>query len=298
MRICYFNTHATLGEKHADICFNSLAEQSVDYKFDVMYIYNTHPQTLSNEKLLALITKYRLRHHFDKIEILPKSDGKTLGQDMLYLTSHCSEAKPERVLMLKSDYGISVNFMRAMDAIDSVTDSNTRFIFTPPTANAKEYVEKPEIMEYLQRPEFVPADDITFYFGSDYADSLGTAEHSVRVLADIWHGDPEALGKALRGDFTTPTDPRARFVSHTVRSDFNCHYMDGDTFGNLSFEGSDPNRTWNLSFWGIQAAQRHQGIPFIDAHGAFVAHIFHSIVGPNRKDQREDENKTVSGQRY
>jgi len=56
--------------------------------------FNTHPQALSNKKLLTLIAKYRLRHHFDKIEILPKSDGKTLGQDMLCLTSHCREVSP------------------------------------------------------------------------------------------------------------------------------------------------------------------------------------------------------------
>ncbi len=118
MRICYFNTHATLGEKHADICFNSLANQSVDYRFDVMYIYNTHPDELPNNKLLSLIDKYRLRHHFDKIEILPKSDGKTLGQDMLYLTSHCAEVEAERVLMLKSGYGVSTNFMRGLNLID------------------------------------------------------------------------------------------------------------------------------------------------------------------------------------
>lgn len=295
MRVCYFNTHATLDEKHADICFNSLANQSVDYKFDAMYIYNTHPQTLSNGKLLALIAKYRLRHHFDKIEVLPKSNGKTLGQDMLYLTEHCRETKPNRVLMLKSDYGVSRNFMQGLETIDASTTDAAQFVFTAPTTNAKEFVEKDEIMEYLGRKEFVPSDDITFYFGSDYADSLGT--HEFRVLSDIWHGDPEDLGKALR-TYETPTDPRVRFVSHTVRADFNCHYFDGKTFSEIDFQGSNPERTWNLSFWGIQAAQRVQGVPFVDVPGPFVVHIFHSIVGPNRKDPREDDNKIIPGQRY
>ena len=70
------------------------------------------------------------------------------------------------------------------------------------------------------------------------------------------------------------------------------------TFSEIDFQGSNPERTWNLSFWGIQAAQRIQNIPFIDTPGAFVVHLFHSIVGPNRKDPREDDNKTVQGQRY
>lgn len=296
MRICYFNTHATLGEKHADICFNSLANQSVDYRFDVMYIYNTHPDELPNNKLLSLIDKYRLRHHFDKIEILPKSDGKTLGQDMLYLTSHCAEVKAERVLMLKSDYGVSTNFMRGLNLIDHSTMADSRFIFTPPTANAKEYIEKDEIIVYLQRPAFTPSDEMTYYFGSDYADSLGTEEF--RVLEHIWHEDPEDLGRSLRRDFQSPSDPRVRFVSHTVRADFNCHYIDGNTFANIDFNGSNPERTWNLSFWGIQAAQRVQGVPFVDVPGPFVVHIFHSIVGPNRTDPREDADKVVPGQRY
>ena len=296
MRICYFNTHATLDEKHADICFNSLENQSVDYKFDVMYIYNTHPQSLSNNKLLNLIDKYRLRHHFDKIEILPKSDGKTLGQDMLYLTSHCKEVRPERVLMLKSDYGVSTNFMRGLQTIDTSTDADSRFIFTPPTANAKEYIEKDEILQYLQRRAFIPSDEITYYFGSDYADSLGGEEY--RVLEHIWHQDPEDLARNMRGDFENPTDPRVRFVAHTVRADFNCHYMDGTTFSEIDFQGSNPDRTWNLSFWGIQAAQRIQGVPFIDIGGPFVVHIFHSIVGPNREEPREDEYKVHPGQRY
>lgn len=293
MKICYFNTHATLDKKHADICFNSLANQSVDYKFDIMYIYNTHPQELPNNTLLNLIDKYRLRHHFDKIEILSKSDGKTLGQDMLYLTSHCKEINPSRVLMLKSDYGVSHNFMKGLELIDASTVE--QFIFTAPTANAKEFVEKPEIMEYLTRQEFVPSDKITWYFGSDYEDSLGT--HEFRYLKDVWHGDPEDLGIALR-NHAKPTDPRVRFVAHSVRSDFNCHYFDGKTFSEIDFQGSNPERTWNLSFWGIQAAQRIQNIPFVDTPGAFVVHLFHSIVGPNREDPREDDNKTVQGQRY
>jgi|TARA_B110000438_G_scaffold296033_1_gene340069 hypothetical protein len=296
LRICYFNTHATLGEEHADICFNSLANQSVDYKFDVMYIYNTHPQELPNNKLLGLIDKYRLRHHFDKIEILPKSDGKTLGQDMLYLTSHCQEANPTKVLMLKSDYGVSANFMKGLGDIDTSISTDSRFIFTPPTANAKEYIQKDEILQYLQRGAFVPSDEITYYFGSDYADSLGDGD--LRVLKDIWHQDPEDLAADMRRDFEDPTDPRVRFVAHTVRADFNCHYMDGTTFSEIDFQGSNPDRTWNLSFWGIQAAQRVQGVPFIDIGGPFVVHIFHSIVGPNREEPREDEYKVHPGQRY
>ena len=295
MRVCYFNTHATLDRWHADICFDSLANQSVDYKFDVMYIYNTHPHELPNDTLLSLIEQYRLRHHFDKIEILPKSDGKTLGQDMLYLTSHCAEVKPDKVLMLKSDYGISKNFMRGLDMIDNSVEKGDQFIFTAPTANAKEYIEKDEIMRYLMRADFAPRCDMTWYFGSDYADSLGT--HEFRYLKDVWHGDPEDLGKALR-ICEKPTDPSVRFVSHTIRSDFNCHYFDGKTFSEIDFQGSNPERTWNLSFWGIQAAQRVQNIPFVDTPGAFVVHLFHSIVGPNRKEPREDDNKTVQGQRY
>lgn len=295
MRICYFNTHATLNQWHADICFHSLSMQSVDYKFDKMFIYNTHPNELSNETVLDLIDKYRLRHHFDEIEILPKSDGKTLGQDMLYLTSHCQSVKPSRVLMLKSDYGLSKNFMSGLQVIDRNTDENSQFIFTAPTANAKEFVQKDEILSYLSRPIFTPKCDVTWYFGSDYRDSLG--EHVFRYLNEVWDGDPEDLGKSLR-ICEKPTDPSVRFVSHSIRSDFNCHYMDGKTFAEIDFKGSNPARTWNLSFWGIQAAQRVQKIPFVDTPGAFVVHLFHSIVGPNRKEPREDDNKTVMGQRY
>ena len=43
-KIIIFITHATLGEDHARLAFESLRDSENPMKFDIMYIYNTHPK--------------------------------------------------------------------------------------------------------------------------------------------------------------------------------------------------------------------------------------------------------------
>lgn len=268
MNIVYFITHASLGVLHAELCFRALL--LTDIKWDALFVYNTHQDELSNELLLAMVEKTQ----FPRIEILSynHSSPKNLANDFLAVKNHAIGLKVgtgDKVLILKSDYVLSKGFSKAFR---SLPDAN--FIWTLPTANAKEFVSPEKIQDYATRENFVPFDEITYYRGSDLFSPL--------------------LEAGLTKD---ESDPSILFVSHNVKRDFNCHVISGDVLQSLQVTGDCLQATWG-GLWDTFSQAYASGVNFIDLQSAFAVHVFHEVISKNRSSDRGDKRKCVMGQRY
>ena len=67
--IIFFITHKTLSFEHAIATFTSLSNQNGKIKFDKMYIYNTHPEEISNIDIQNLFYEKRLNDKINEIAV-------------------------------------------------------------------------------------------------------------------------------------------------------------------------------------------------------------------------------------
>jgi hypothetical protein len=312
MKVVYFNTHATLGEKHAKLCLSSLANQTIDYLWDALYIYNSHSYELSNSKIFNIIKELDLDKNFKKIELVPYNDDnlKTNFQDFQNLISHCksscSQNKDSFLLYLKSDYVLNTGFFEALDAFNDCEN----FIFSAPIYNTKEWLTKDDIIKKSYQTHFTCFDSETYYNGSDYQDdhpldggpptnnTIATFELTTHWNnASDWFGNCGFKGmKRGPANCISPNDPAIKFVSHSIRGDVNVHFMPIKTFCNISFARSKHD-SW--AYW--QGWNQHivNGGKMLNTNKAFGIHVFHEITSINRKEDRNDPEKNrTDGQRF
>ena len=310
MKAIYFNTHTTLTEYHANLCMQSLQEQSQDYLWDYFFVYNSHAEELSNDVLYSLYKKNNLDKNFRKFEIIDYNvnNKKTNFQDFMNMIDHCrnnfSTKEKDYILYLKSEYLLSHKFMESMN----IFDNEKKFIFSAMIENAKEFVSSEEILQRSKRDIFTLVDDVTYYAGSDYSDQHPRdggipVKNTVDCfeLKTHWNDDPGWFNKGFAKMKTGPNNikepfhPSIRFVSHACRGDVNIHYMPANIFVNTSLEKS-MHHTWG--YWQGWNKHIEKGIQMLNTPSAFGIHVFHDIVSKNRLEPRQDPNKIIKGQRY
>lgn len=310
-RQVYFITHSTLDEYHARISLESLSRQEYDENWDALFVYNTHQEELSNEKILELSSNFRLDKKFKRIEIVEYDSRcqKTNFQDFMNLMNHCRKNVPihnrSKVLYLKSDYVISDRFFNGIYKFDG----EENFLFSSMIENAKEFVTEEEIKSRARRELFTLVDEVTFYAGSDFRDdhphSGGIPSNNTisrYCLKEHWNkhqdwfdrGGFEKMKKGPR-QITNPTDSSIRFISHACRGDVNVHYMNSETFAGAPTSGSK-HHSWG--YWQGWNKLIEAGIRILNVPESFGIHVFHEIVSKNRSEPRSDPNKNVKGQRY
>jgi hypothetical protein len=253
--ILFFITHKTLNEEHAELSFKSISNQNYNKTFDVMYIYNTHSNELSNQYLLNLVEKYNLYKFFNKIEIFPydESTHKSLGADIFTIKEFCKSNFDEndRILLLKSDTILSVNFFD--DILDKLS-SDRPIYFVAPFICAKRRVSNEIIMEYSKRTEYIQSDDITFFVEDRYQSNNNDFKHR---NIDV-------------------TDHSILFTACYVIRDFSCHF--------LSIKLFDLVRITNQSWGGVWFSALEPY--FIETDRSFVIHKYHDIISENRSEDR------------
>jgi len=221
-----------------------------------MYIYNTHPEEISNEFLMGLTKDYCLESFINKIEIFPGPYPikKTLASDIMAIQAYCVPLyKPkDAVWLLKSDCVVSVNLINEMKKVDKLIS----FVLTPPFICAKKRVVNEEIIEYCQKPLVVLSDHETFF----NEDAYGTPENDFRNRPG-----------------ESPKDANIKFISCTVKRDFSCHYLTIDNLIVMSKREQDWGGCW---FQDVSSK-------WIGTHRGFVVHKYHGIISPNRSRPRE-----------
>jgi len=253
MNILFFITHKTLGEENCELTFISLNSQ-YNFVFDVFYIYNSHPEELSNETIIYLYNKYNLGRFFKTLKIFDydTSTPKTLGYDIKTITEYVLKNYDinDRVLFLKSDILLSKNYFNELSKINV-----NEVYFTSPLVNAKKRVKNSEILEYINRPFFIRSDDITFYV----EDSIQSNDN------DFHNRSIEIIDKSIK------------FISCEVIRDWSCHFISVNLFHKLFIT----SRTWG----GINL----QGLSdyHIKTDKCFVIHKYHDIKSQNRTSSRE-----------
>jgi hypothetical protein len=256
VKILFFITHHTLSADHARMTLGSLGLSKDPMKFDRMYIYNTHPEELSNEFLLTLTQEYNLGSFIKDIKLFPGAYpiNKTLASDIIAIQSYCINHYKLRdaIWLLKSDCVVSVNLANELMKVDKLNS----FVLTPPFICAKKRVTNDEINEYCKKPLVVLSDHETFFNEDAY-------------------GTPENDFKNRPGE--SPKDFNIKFISCTVKRDFSCHYL---TLDNLIVV-SKREQNWG-GVWFQNVSDK-----WIGTYRGFVVHKYHSIESPNRPNPRE-----------
>lgn len=290
MNNCIFTTHATLTERHADMSLDSLlVRQTKDLRWDNFIIYNTHPETISNEWLIKTIQKKDTKNLINNLLVFPYEVGvypKTLTQDTINHFSILVDNEmnvPGKTLLLKSDYYLSENFN---EVFAEQTDVNT--IWSLPIYNAKEKLSDELIIRKAQQSTFTPIDDFTYYRG-------GTNDPVTPGTLTNPYVELSPLGK-----WSDETDPHILFVSHNIQNDYNLHVFTNDTL-KMSLEICqqiyNPHSTYGGAHDLFNVAFQN-GINRSTEIRAFGVHIYHGIISPNRTQDRTDPRKIVEGERY
>ena len=255
-KIIFFITHHTLSEDHARMTLSSLSRSHNPMRFHRMYIYNTHPEEISNEFLLNLTREYKLSEIIDDITLFPGPypQMKTLASDIKVIQAYCQrQYKPnDAIWLLKSDCVVSVNLMDEMKKVDKLNS----FVLTPPFICAKKRVTDPEIIEYCSKSLYVPSDHETFFNEDAYA-------------------TPENDHRNRPGE--SPTDSNIKFIACTCKRDFSCHYLTLDNLINVYKNEQDWGGCW---FQGVADK-------WIGTYRGFIVHKYHNIVSASRAKPRE-----------
>lgn len=253
--IIFFITHKTLTTEHADCTFYSMSQQNIDIKFDVLYLYNTHSDELSNEYLLELYNKYELHRFFNEVKVFDyKEKTKTLCDDIRNIREYvCSKYNLEdRVLLLKSDCLLSKNYFS--DIMSLPKDRNVYFV--APFICAKERVTNDEIYDYINRDKFISSDDITFF-----------VEDTNHTRNNDFNNRPNV----------SILDEQIKFTSCYVIQDFSCHFLTVGLFPYVMIG----NQTWGGTNFSNLIGH------FIPTDRSFVVHKYHDIISENRSTGRE-----------
>lgn len=255
-KVIFFITHHTLTKEHATMTLGSLARANNPMKFDRMYIYNTHPEEISNDFLIELTNQYNLSSFINEIKLFPGKypENKTLASDIMAIQAYCITKYniKDAIWLLKSDCVVSVNLLDEMKKVDKL-DS---FVLTPPFICAKKRVTDEEIIEYCQKPLVVLSDHETFF----NEDAYGTPENDFRNRPG-----------------ESPKDLNIKFISCTVKRDFSCHYLTLDNL--LAMAKREQN--WG-GCWFANVANK-----WIGTYRGFVVHKYHGIQSVNRPTPRE-----------
>ncbi len=290
MNNCIFTTHATLTEKHARMSLYSLLKnQKHKVLWDNFILYNTHPETISNELLVEIVREMDTEKCIDNLLVFPYEDGmypKTLTQDTINHFQMLVENEmnlPGKTLLLKSDYYLSENFNEIFDQ-----QPNINTLWSLPIYNAKEKVSDEQIMERAKLPTFVVVDDVTYYRGgTNHPYTPGTMEQPYDERSPV--------------EGMKDTDSQILFVSHNIQNDYNLHVFTNDTLNTclyISRSTLNPHSTWGGAHGLFNVATGHAGIQRSKEIRAFGVHMYHGIVSANRTEDRADERKTVEGERY
>lgn len=255
-KIVFFITHKTLDEEKCRLTFQSLSNQSFEYKFDTLYIYNTHQDELTNDVVLSIAAEYNIKRLFNNIKIFNYDNNthKSLGGDVYAISKYMVEnyLPEDRVLFLKSDCLLSVNYFRVINSIPE----NEQVYFTAPFVCAKRRITNNDIIKYTLREVFTPSDEITFFV--------------------------EGYTPTQQTDFTlsrvpTVTDKQIEFTACTVITDFSCHYINVSLLHKINIT----KQSWGGVNFGTLASY------FIGSYHCFVVHKYHDIVSDNRATDRE-----------
>jgi hypothetical protein len=291
MNNCIFTTHATLNEIHAEMSLQSLlSEQSHQTDWDNFIIYNTHPETISNDWLVEQIQKFDVRRSIKNLLVFPYDTTayvKTLTQDTINHFQMLVENEMNllgKTLLLKSDYYLSENFNQVFNE-----QTNINTIWSLPIHNAKEKVSNELIREKAKDITFIPVDDVTYYRGgTNYPHTPGTMKEPYDEQSLLEVGINE-------------TDPQILFVSHNIQNDYNLHVFTNDTLNTclqICKRVYNTESTWGGAHELFNVAWNVAGIARSEEIRAFGVHMYHGIVSVNRAQGRTDPRKIIEGERY
>lgn len=291
MNNCIFTTHATLTEHNAQqSLWSLLSHQSHKIVWDNFIIYNTHPETISNDWLVETVQELDVDNFIQNLSVFPYEVGmfpKTLTQDTInhfQILVQNDLTLPGKTLLLKSDYCVSTNFNQILNE-----QSNINTIWSLPIHNAKEKVTTEQIHHKLHDPTFIPVDDVTYYRGGT------NAPHTPGTMESPYDE------KGPFDDGTNETDSRILFVSHNIQNDYNLHVFTNDTLTTclqICQRVYNPESTWGGAHDLFNAAFKHAGITRSTEIRAFGVHMYHGIISPNRSQDRTDPRKIIEGERY
>jgi len=255
--ILFFITHSTLDLYHAEIVFESISKQTIDYQFfDIMYLYNTHQKELSNDLLLDLFEKYNLNKFIKQIKIFDYPDDlpKKLTYDILTISSFClKEHAKDRILILKSDTAVSKNYFKDLSEIDK----NELKMTIAPYICAKARIDKQKILNYCEREQFIASDEITFF----------TEDENGKENSDF----------NRRKDTNIESQQIEFFSCRAVRFGFTSVYADCELLPKINLTDTD---------WG--GTDFYNLLPYYTRiNNSFIVHIYHGIISENRKTDRE-----------
>ena len=291
MNNCIFTTHATLTQEHAyHSLYSLLGLQTTTLRWDNFIVYNTHPETISNDWLVEQIQALDVHNQIDNLLVFPYEVGaypKTLTQDTInhfQILVDNGMNLPGKTLLLKSDYCVSNNFNQVFAEHTSINS-----IWSLPIHNAKEKVGMDLIYNRLKDETFVVVDDVTYYRGgTNHPLTPGTMEEPYDEQSPLEPGANE-------------TDPRILFVSHNIQNDYNLHVFTNDTLNACLYICK---KVYNLeSTWGgahdlFNVAFKYTGVQRSTEVRAFGVHMYHGIMSANRNQDRTDPRKVIDGERY
>ena len=261
-----FLIHKTLGLTHAELSIRSLAPCSGLIK-DIL-VYSSDADVKSSE----VSAIFRREGFTSQVIHEVDTSSKSLTQDIFNVIGLTGgpygEGMSEYVLLLKADYTLSANFTDV--AVDNMQKGFK--CWTLSGMNAKEFVPDEEIVDRLSQP-FARVDPVTFYRG-------GTVDGG------------QELAPVVDGRLLMDTDPLIRYVSHSIRSDYNVHVISKDVLVSSNRGLLSLNSTWG----GMEGYIRSLGS--IEDDRAFWVHKYHTIVSVNRSEDRGDTRKTIPGNRY
>lgn len=255
--IAFFITHKTLNFENAELTFGGFSRQECDKSFDILYIYNSHEEELSNDSLLELADKFNLNRVFKEIQIFPydNSTPKTLGADISCIREFCKNTyqSEDRVLIIKSDTILSVNFFD--DVLNKLPESGPVY-FVAPFICAKRRVDNDTIIEYTKRKEYIKSDEITFFVEDQYQSQDN--DFFNRSGVDV-------------------TDESILFTSCYVIRDFSCHFLSIGIFDYVRIQSQSWGGVWFSELTPY----------FIETNRSFVVHKYHDVISENRLTDRE-----------
>jgi len=291
MNNCIFTTHATLNELHAQMSLKSLLSgQTHRVVWNNFIVYNTHPETISNETIIRMIRDSDTERMIDNLLVFPYEEGaypKTLTQDTINHFQMLVENEmnePGKTLLLKSDYYLSENFNRVFNE-----QTNINMMWSLPIHNAKEKVSMELIEQKAKEETFIPVDSVTYYRGgTNYPYTPGTMTHPFDERSPLELGCNE-------------TDPRILFISHNIQNDYNLHVFSNDILNTCLYicqRVYNPQSTWGGAHDLFNIGFEKAGIQRNTEIRAFGVHMYHGIISANRAQDRGDSRKIVNGERY
>ena len=252
--IIFFITHKTLSVEHVVTSFTSLSNQAGNKIFDKIYIYNTHPEEISNDEIKNIFYEKKLNNKIKKLDIFVYNNltPKNLGSDLNCIINYAinNYNKNDRILVLKSDILLSKNYF---NTVLNLPEGD--IFFTSPFVCAKQRVTDDELFEYINREKFIRSDNITFY------------------TEGIEPGEQTDFN--IRGH--TITDKNIKFFSCKVVDDFSCHFLSINILDKIKIG----YQNWGgVNFNGLRCYIKN-------SDNCFTLHKYHSIISDNRYSDRE-----------